>query len=137
MLRLERNDEIAASIEAFCQKHAIANAAISGIGSVQNPILAHYSNETRKFTTRNFVGIFEITALTGNVGLVDGRANVHAHITISDATMAVYGGHLMGGQCSATLEVIITSYASELTKSHNEAIGLNVWDLPEDADATR
>ncbi len=127
LLRLERGENIHATIQDFCQERGIANARISGIGSVENPKLAHYSIEKRQFHERQFEGIYEITSLMGNVALLDDKPLAHLHVTVSDHHMRTGGGHLVSGLCSATMELVLTSYPSRLTKAHDDEIGLNVW----------
>lgn len=128
-LRLERGDDIHDTIQAFCADHSIANASLTGIGSIENPKLAHYSIETKKFTERHLEGIFEITSLLGNISLLEGKPLNHVHATLSDSLMQVYGGHLVSGTCSATLEVILHQYATSFTKTFDDTVGLNVWDF--------
>lgn len=126
-LRLERGENILTTIQDFCAAQSIANAQISGIGSVEDPKLAHYSIETKQFTERQFTGIYEITSLMGNVALIDDQPSAHLHVTISATDMQSFGGHLVQGACSATLELIIAAYPSRHSKHHDDTIGLNVW----------
>jgi len=128
-LRLDPGDDIHAIIDNYCTQYELANAQITGIGSVENPKLAHYSMTTRAFTDKQLEGIYEVTALLGNVALVDGRPFAHLHVTLADAEMATYAGHLVQGTCSATLEVIITAYYSRHTKSESDKVGLKIWDF--------
>jgi predicted DNA-binding protein with PD1-like motif len=126
-LRLERGDDIHATLRDFCTGHGIANAEVSGIGSVEDPKLAHYSIESRHFTEQQFTGIYEIVSLLGNIALVEGEPFAHLHTTISDTRMTAHGGHLAAGRCSATLELIITAYPSKYAKRREIPVGLNVW----------
>lgn len=128
-LRLDPGDDVHDSIQGFCAEYNIGNASIQGIGSIESPILAHYSMKTKEFTDKHFEGAYEVTSLSGNVALVGGKPFAHAHITLSDPTMQTYGGHLVKGTCSATLELIVTAYPSHHAKADNEAIGLKIWDL--------
>jgi uncharacterized protein len=130
-LRLELGDDIHATLQAFCSHRNITNAAIQGIGSIQQATLAHYSIQTKQFTNKPFEGVFEVTSLLGNVAQVDNQPFAHIHLTISDSAMQTFGGHLVKGECSATLELIISSYPSAHSKSLDEAIGLKVWDFSE------
>ncbi len=128
-LRLERGDDIHDTIQNFCADQNIANATVEGVGSVESPALAHYSIDTKQFTDRKLQGIYEITSLLGNVALVENNPFAHLHVTVSDLEMRVLGGHLVKGECSATLELIIRATDARYTKSHDEAIGLKVWDF--------
>ncbi len=129
ILHLELGEDIHNTIQQFCIAHHIANATIEGIGSVQNPTLAHYSIETKQFIDRDLPGIYEITSLLGNVALVDNQPFAHLHATVSDPKMNVLGGHLVRGECSATLELIIHTFPSRHAKTHDDTIGLKVWDF--------
>jgi uncharacterized protein len=131
VLRLERNEPVHETLQSFCASNQIANASVTGIGSVENPRLAHYTIATKKFTERPFEGIFEITSLLGNVGLLEGLPMSHLHVTVSGPDMKVFGGHLVSGSCSATMEVFLCRYDTTMTKRFDEAVGLNVWDFPD------
>jgi predicted DNA-binding protein with PD1-like motif len=128
-LRLEPGDDLHATLQQFCAEQGIDNAQITGIGSVDSPTLAHYSMETKQFSDMKLEGIFEVTSLMGNVALVDGTPFAHLHVTVSDQQMMARAGHLVKGECSATLELFVTSYPAHHTKSQNDHIGLKVWDF--------
>jgi len=128
-VRLELGEDVHEQIQRVCTEQRIDNATISGIGSLDSPTLAHYSVKTRRFTNKDLSGIYEVTALLGNVGLADGQPLAHLHVTLSDPDMQVHGGHLVKGECSATLELVITAYPSHHRKSHDDTSGLSVWDF--------
>ena len=129
ILRLERGELIHETIQSFCREHQVSNASLCGIGSIENPRLAHYAVEGKQFTERALVGIYEITSLLGNVGLLDQQPMSHLHITVSDALMRAYGGHLVTGASSATLEIFLQDLQTSYTKRFDDAVGLNVWDF--------
>jgi predicted DNA-binding protein with PD1-like motif len=130
-LRLERGEDIHTTVQDFCSEHGINNASLTGIGSVENAKLAHYSVKTKQFTERHLDGIFEITSLLGNVGLLDGKPLNHVHVTLSDSLMQVYGGHLVSGECSATAEIFLHEYDTKFSKAFDDGTGLNVWQFEE------
>jgi uncharacterized protein len=127
--RLEPGDDVLGSLAALCAEYDIKNAEITGIGSIESPVLAHYRRDTKHFTERAFDGIYEIVSLLGNVALVEGRPVAHCHVTIADEDMVAWAGHLVRGTCSATLELIIRPLASAYSKSLDETVGLKVWQL--------
>jgi uncharacterized protein len=122
-------EEINESIKKFCEKLDVKNAEISAIGSVDSPTLAHYRVDTKKYKEKTFEGIFEITSLIGMVALFDGKPLVHVHVTISDDKMRAFGGHLVKGLTSATVEILLTAFDSKNTKSFDKKIGLKLLDL--------
>ncbi|OGH13319.1 MAG: hypothetical protein A2687_05005 [Candidatus Levybacteria bacterium RIFCSPHIGHO2_01_FULL_38_26] len=131
LIRLLKGEEINESVKKFCEKLDVKNAGIVGIGSVENPSLAHYRVDTKKYKEKTFKGIFELTSLVGSVAIFEGKPLVHNHVTISDEDMNVLGGHLVSGVVSATVEIVLTVFDSSHTKSHDEEIGLKLWNLPE------
>lgn len=130
LIRLVRGEEINTSIKKFCRKLNIKNAGLSGIGSVDDPTLAHYRVDTKKYKEKMLSGIFELTSLVGNVGVFEDEALVHIHVSLSDEEMRAFGGHLVKGNVSATAEITLTVFESDLRKSHDDEIGLKLWDLP-------
>lgn len=126
-LRLDPGDDIHDTLQQFCADQGIDNAQVQGIGSVESPSLAHYTMETKQFTDQQLPGVYEITALLGNIALVEGKPFAHLHVTVSDPQMMVRAGHLVKGACSATLELFVTSYPAHHTKAQDDRIGLKVW----------
>ncbi len=132
IVRMDPDDDIIDKLQQWCRAQGIVNASITGIGSVKNPCLAHYRRDTKKFTEQKLTGIYELTALVGNIGLVDGsQPLVHVHATLSDETMQAFGGHLVKGICSATAEIILTPLPTRFRKDFNNDIGLKIWDFGE------
>lgn len=131
ILRLERGEEILTTLTAFCHQHSINNAAITGIGSASNPTLAHYTTDTKAYSEKKLEGIYEVTGMHGTIALVENAPTPHIHITLGDKEMNAFAGHLIKAEVSATLEVLVTIFPTTYTKSKNEEIGLNLYDLPE------
>lgn len=131
VIRLDPDDDILGSIEAFCSSQGIKNAVVEGIGSVQDPVLAHYRIDRKQFTKKPLEGIFEIVALTGNVAIYDGKPLAHIHVSLSDDHMRGYGGHLVKGRVSAAAELMLQPFDSSFQKAMDDDIGLKIWQLPE------
>jgi uncharacterized protein len=128
-IRLERGEDVHQTIQDLCSQLNVDNAKVEGIGSIESPTLAYYSIETKQFTDVPLDGIYEVTSLLGNVSAVEGQPFAHLHVTVSDQAMNVRGGHLVKGMCSATLELILTTYATHFAKQPDDAIGLKVWEF--------
>lgn len=130
IIRLERGEEVGSTLKTFCQDHSIKNASITGIGSIENPTLAHYKVDSKKYSEKQLDGVFEVTSLLGTVALFNGEPLLHLHITLGDENMQAFAGHLVQGIVSATLEVQITVHPSSFEKKHSEEIGLKLYALP-------
>jgi hypothetical protein len=131
LIRLERGERVVLSIKSFCEKLGIKNASVVGIGSVEDPTLAHYRVDNKKYKEKNLQGIFEVTSLVGNVAIFEGKPMVHCHIGVSDDEMRVFGGHLVEATVAATLEMVLQDLGSKKTKKHDEGIGLKLLELDE------
>lgn len=131
LIRLKKGEEVIGSIQKFCSSQNIDNAYFSGLGSIENPTLAHYLVTTKKYSEKVINGVFELLNITGNVALFEDAPLVHAHCTISDEEMETKGGHLVKATVSATVEVNLRVLDSVFEKSNNEEIGLKLFDLPE------
>ncbi len=132
LLRLERGEEVVATLTAFCEKHVIKNAWLTGLGSIDNPTLAHYKVDNKKYSEKKIDGIFEVTNFTGNIALFENKPLLHPHITLGDENMNAYSGHLVHGTVSATMEVMLKVLPTVFTKSMNEEIGLKLFDLEDE-----
>lgn len=131
LIRLVRREEINEAIKKFCERLHIKNAEILGIGSIENPTLAHYRVDSKQYKENTLKGIFEITSLIGSVAIFESGPLVHIHVAISDEKMRAFGGHLIKGVVSATVEVVLTAFDSKHTKSYDKEIGLKLWDFSE------
>lgn len=132
LIRIDPGEDILESLQRWCVGQKIYNAGVIGIGSVENPTLAHYRRDTKEFKEKRLPGIYEVTSLIGNVGLVDAdEPLVHLHVTLADEEMRTYGGHLVEGYCSATAEILIRPLPTTHRKSFSDQIGLKIWDFNE------
>ena len=132
IIRLEKGEEVLESLSSFVSKHNISNGAILGLGSLENPTLAHYRVADKRYSEKTLKGIFEVTNLTGTIGLFENEPVVHIHVTLSDENMLGFGGHVVKATVSATMEIVIWSYPSSFEKKQNDKIGLKLFELPEE-----
>lgn len=129
LIRLKLGEKAHESLMKFCQKMKINNGSLSAIGSIEDPILAHYRVNTKKYSEKQFKGIFEVASMTGNIGLFEGKPLIHLHVVISDESMKAFAGHLVEAIVSATLEIVLVKFDTKLTKSISSEIGLKLYDL--------
>jgi len=105
LIRFMPNEEVAAGLQQFCVDHNITGGFISGLGAAKEVEFAHFSMETKKYTTFTKHEV-EITNLTGNISV----EKIHLHITIGDNTGQAFAGHLMKCVADPTVEVMITPF---------------------------
>jgi predicted DNA-binding protein with PD1-like motif len=125
-LRLDRGEDLAAGITAYCDEKGIRNAQVAGIGAVEDVELGYYDLDARQYLRCRPKGIFELLSLAGNVTQVDGRAFLHAHAVLAGRDLSLTGGHFFGGRIAVTGEIHIVETRLGLTRAMNEDVGLKL-----------
>src|SRR3989344_3740794 len=126
VISIDRGEEIIKSLLDFCGKNKIKLGYFSGIGAVNKAELAHYSVETKKYSTRIINEPLEILNLSGNVTTMEGKCYIHAHISLSDEKMNAIGGHLKSAVVSAACEIFLVAINSKVEREYDKEIGLNM-----------
>lgn len=126
-VRLEKGEEILASLAELCRKEDIALGHLTGLGAVDYLQAGLYSLEEKRYHKNEFTGEFEIVSLVGNITRMDGEVYLHLHIAVSGPDGAVVGGHLNQARISATGEIVVTRVAGEVGRRHDDAVGLNFF----------
>lgn len=118
VLRIDRKEELIATLKEVIRSEKIGFAKVSGIGSVCKTTLAFYQPQPHEYRTNYFPGNYDITSLAGNVMLdKEGKTRINIHATISDRGLHVYGGFLQKAEISDTCEVILEVIPAELSQS--------------------
>lgn len=128
-VRLERGEEILASLARFCREENIRLGHLTGLGAVDHLVAGLYSVEEKQYRKNEWSGEFEIASLTGNITRMDGEVYLHLHIAASGPDGAVLGGHLNEATISATAEIIVTKVNGDVGRKFDEGIGLNFLDF--------
>lgn len=131
ILRIDRGEEIVKAVNDLCQKEKIALGSLSGLGAVDRAKLGLYSLEKQAYIVNTFEGEFEITSLIGNITTKDGTPYLHMHMTISDVTGAVTGGHLSEARVAVTCEIVIRTAEGTIGRAPDPVIGINMMVFPE------
>lgn len=129
LVRLEKGEKVNSSIKKFCEKLGIGNIAFIGLGAVENPTVAQYQIDKRKYKQKTLKGMFEALSFVGDVAVFEGHPLVHGHISLSDEQMRAFGGHLVEATVSATFEIIIQDLGSKKVKRYDEETGLKLFKL--------
>lgn len=129
VLRLDPGDDIHESIEKVFADQDWKSGFIWGLGSVENPVLAHYKISDKQYSEVPMHGTYEIASLNGTAAQLNENLTIHLHVVVTDEEMKAFGGHLVAGKCSATAEIILTYSKPTLHKKMSEQSGLNVWDF--------
>ena len=134
-IRIDRGEEIMASLVKFCSEEKITLAEIKALGAVDDFELGLFDVVEKKFHKNHFTFPAEITSLWGNVTTKDGEPYLHVHMSAADKEGKVYGGHLTKAVVSATCEMIVydlsegDSKGFVVERKFNEDVGLNLFEF--------
>ncbi|MER2138865.1 MAG: PPC domain-containing DNA-binding protein [Succiniclasticum sp.] len=130
VVRLDRGEEIIASLTEFCKKEDISLGSIEGLGAADHAVVGLYDVGKKEYHKTEFNGPMEITALTGNVSRKDGEVYLHIHICFCDEAMNLHGGHLNECRISATCELFVRSIPGQVNRRFDaEGVGLNLYEF--------
>lgn len=129
ILRIDRGEEIAGTLAAFCAEKGITLGTVQGIGAVGTVVIGLFDTKAKEYRSKKLEGDFEITSLAGNITTMDEKPYLHLHVTLSDASYHAWGGHLTSAVVSGTCEVVIRVIEGKVGRRFDAAVGLNVLDL--------
>ena len=117
-IRLSPGADLRRALEEASQSTGSA-FVVAGIGSLIEASL-RYAGET---TEDQLAGPLEILSLSGSLSL----SGAHLHMSVSDASGRVYGGHVgYGSRVRTTAEVLVAPLPDwSLTREHDETTGFN------------
>lgn len=126
-VRIDKGEEILASLEGFAVKENVAFARISAIGAVGSFTAGVFDTKTKQYRANEFEGNFEIVSLSGTVDRMNGAYYAHLHMSAGNEKGEVFGGHLNRAVVSATCEMTVTLIDGEIDRCFDEEVGLNLW----------
>ncbi|ASJ07364.1 PPC domain-containing DNA-binding protein [Thermococcus pacificus] len=127
LMRAPEGVDLLEFVNSFAEKNGINTAIVKGIGSLRNPVVGYYSEETKSYKKIELVGTFELLTLLGNISIKDGKPFAHLHVTLGNANGDVFGGHLIKGAVFVA-EVFIQELLGEPLERKKQENGLVLWD---------
>lgn len=131
IVKLERGEELVASLTALCAERGIQSAIFQGIGAVERVQIGYYDLGKKEYFFSHEDGVFEVAAMQGNVALVDGKPFIHAHAVLSrcDESLACIGAHIKEAYVAVTLEIFMTVLDAPVERAMDDDIGLKLLSL--------
>jgi len=129
IIYVEQDENIMATLTQFCKDQEIINGQLSGIGAIKTIDLGVYDLEKKEYVRFIYEDLWELTSFQGNILLKDGDPFIHAHITITDHTLNVKGGHLFEAKVGAVGEFILREIDANVKREHDPNIGLYCMDF--------
>ena len=130
VVRLDKGEEIIASLQALCEEEKIALGSVEGIGAADHAVIGLYDVGKRQYHKTEISGPMEITSLLGNITQKDGAVYLHLHINLCNKEMQILGGHLNECRIGATAEIIVRTLRGKVERLLDEKVtGLNLFDF--------
>ena len=108
-IRMDKGDEIVATILDVCRREGIPSATFIGIGGCQDAEIQVFRPERGEFETERVEGLLELVSLTGNIILREnGELSYHAHALFAYQGadgQCIAAGHLKSSTVLYTAEI--------------------------------
>ena len=124
MIYVEKEEKIMESITNFCKNNGIDNAQLSGIGAVKDIEVGAFDTKNKRYIRQSFKDTWELVSYQGNVSLKDDLPFIHAHVTISNHSLDMKGGHLFEATVAEVGEFILRKIDNSVYRELNEDLGL-------------
>lgn len=130
VLRLQRGEEIIASVAELCKKEKIGLAEIKGIGACDRAVIGLYKMDKQHYVKTLLEEDMEMVSLNGNVTLSsEGEVYIHCHVAFGTEGGRLLGGHLNEAVVSGTAEIFIDVLDGSVKRTVDPETGLNVFDI--------
>jgi len=130
MCKLNHDSDLLGQLNELACNNNIRLGKVEAIGAVKKARIGFYNQQTFTYEFIDMDKPLEITSLTGNISLKDGKPFIHAHITLGDDTGKVIGGHLAEGTVVFACEFVITELiGTEYKRAFDEQTHLPLWDI--------
>lgn len=126
---LEKGESVIDELTEFCKKNKILNGIVTGIGAVNETELGAFDLSKKEYLKKKFKDDHELISFSGNIMLLNGEPFIHAHSTIGNYDMEIFGGHVFKMTIAVVGEFIIQEIGNNAKRTVNEQIGLATWDL--------
>ena len=131
VVRLDVGDEIIACLTELQAAERFGFAQVTGLGAADEVEIGVFDPVAKRYHGNAFRGAFEITNLTANLSMMDGKPYVHAHMTFGDGEGHAHGGHLTRARISATGELLVLGWRdirpeTDVDRRFSEQVGLNL-----------
>jgi len=130
IVRLERGEELIATLTKLIEEENIPTCWISGLGASQKTELGFYDIEAKEYIWQTFDEPMEVLALSGNISWLDDEPNLHIHGSFSKKDFSSVGGHVKSLIVNGTCEIFMHKWDSDkLNRIYDSEVGLNLLDL--------
>lgn len=123
-VRFDKGEELLRTLVKFALQESTQGAFLTGIGGVQEIILAHYDLNEKSYHDMVFHGNLELASLTGTITILEGAPVIHLHGVIGREDKSALAGHIRRAIVGGTCEIFIEKFSSDIMRERDEETGL-------------
>jgi uncharacterized protein len=128
--KLHHGSDLLEELTDICIKNNFSAGRLEAIGAVEKACIGFYDQAGRQYEFITIDQPMEITNLTGNISIKDGKPFVHAHVTLADASGRACGGHLAPGTIVFACECMIETFEGlMMSREFDQETGLFLWSI--------
>ena len=124
-----KGDEILSGLTEFAEREKITAGYFTAIGALHKARFGWFDLVHKAYRDIPIERQVELISLIGNVALVNGVAQIHAHGAVGLPDGRVRGGHLLQAIVWPTVELFFTACPTTLVKGHDDETDLFLFDL--------
>jgi predicted DNA-binding protein with PD1-like motif len=124
-----KGDEILSGLTEFAGRENLTAGYFTAIGALQGARFGWFDRAQKAYRNIPITEQVELISLIGNVALVNGAPQIHAHCSVGFRDGQLRGGHLLEATAWPTVELFFTAFARSLVKKHDDETDLSLFDL--------
>ena len=124
-----KGDEVMSGLTEFAEKRNVTAGYFSAIGALEHAKFGWFDSAQKAYRNIPIDQQAELISLIGDVGLVGGKPQIHAHGAVGFSDGQVRGGHLLQAFVWPTLELFFTTFSATLIKKEDPETDLYLFDL--------
>lgn len=129
LVRLEKGEELIASLSAFVESEKIEGAWVNGLGGATKARLGYYNLNRKKYIFRAVKDARELVSLHGNISTIGEETALHLHGVVTDGNNRPRGGHIKELICGGTIEIYVQLLGKKLERELDSEVGLPLLKL--------
>jgi predicted DNA-binding protein with PD1-like motif len=132
-----KGDEIMSGLTEFALREILVAGHFTAIGALERARFGWFDRAQNAYRNIPIDEQVEMISLIGDVGLVNGAPQIHAHGAVGFPDGQMRGGHILEAVVWPTLELFLTAYRTPLIKTHDAETDLSLFDLKERRDGLK
>ena len=124
-----KGDEVLSGLTEFAGREKFTAGYFTAIGALQGARFGWFDRAQKAYRNIPIMEQVELISLIGNVALVNGSPQIHAHGAVGFRDGHMRGGHLLEATAWPTLELLFTACPTTLIKEHDNETDLFLFDL--------